>query len=199
MMKKSSLLIPLLFFSLIGNSNGEPAIAEATFAGGCFWCMEPPFDRLPGVLETLPGYTGGTVKNPSYEQVSSGQTGHYEAIQILYDPNKIGYRQLLQVFWKNIDPSDDKGQFCDKGPQYRSAIFYHDDKQKRLALESKRKLEESKPFSEPIQTDIIAAGIFYPAENYHQNYYRKNPLSYRFYRYTCGRDRRLRELWGRSN
>lgn len=198
-MKKSSLLIPLLFFSLIGNSNGEPAIAEATFAGGCFWCMEPPFDRLPGVLETLPGYTGGTVENPSYEQVSSGQTGHYEAIQILYDPNKIGYRQLLQVFWKNIDPSDDKGQFCDKGPQYRSAIFYHDDKQKRLALESKRKLEKSKPFSEPIQTDIIASGIFYPAENYHQNYYRKNPLSYRFYRYTCGRDRRLRELWGRSN
>ncbi len=199
MMKKPTLLIYALFFSLIGSSNGEPAIAKATFAGGCFWCMEPPFDKLPGVLETISGFTGGTTENPNYEQVSSGRTGHYEAIQILYNPDKISYQQLLLVFWKNIDPSDGKGQFCDKGSQYRSAIFYHSDEQKKLALESKRKLEKNKPFPESIKTSIIAARNFYPAETHHQNYYRKNPLSYKFYRATCGRDKRLRELWGQSN
>ncbi|WP_305907573.1 peptide-methionine (S)-S-oxide reductase MsrA [Methylomarinum sp. Ch1-1] len=198
-MKRLIVLILVMFFSFINYAQAEQSPAKATFAGGCFWCMESAFDKLPGVLETLSGYTGGRNKDPSYEQVSGGWTGHYEALQITYDPEKISYRQLLQVFWHNIDPTDDEGQFCDKGPQYRSAIFYHHDEQKRLALESKNNLQNSQKFPEPIKTAIKAAGPFYLAEPYHQNYYRKNPLSYQFYRYTCGRDRRLNELWGESN
>lgn len=197
-MPNNKILLILLLFSCFGRVDAEQISAEATFAGGCFWCMEPPFDKLPGVLKTTTGYTGGTLKNPGYEQVSRGNTEHYEAIRILYDPAKISYQQLLQVFWKNIDPTDDQGQFCDKGSQYRSAIFYHDDQQRRLAENAKTQLQQNKPFPGAVKTEIIAAGPFYPAEAYHQNYYQKNPLSYKFYRFTCGRDKRLTELWGKS-
>jgi len=170
--------------------------ATATFAGGCFWCMQPPFENLPGVVSTTVGYTGGHTKNPTYEQVSAGGTGHAESVQIVYDPAKIGYDQLLQVFWHNVDPLTKDAQFCDHGTQYRSAIFYHDETQQRLAEESKKRLEESKRFDRPIVTEIVAATDFYPAEEYHQKYHEKNPLRYKYYRWGCGRDQRLKEVWG---
>jgi peptide-methionine (S)-S-oxide reductase len=173
-----------------------PRLAKATFAGGCFWCMEHPFDSLVGVASVRSGYTGGTKKTPTYEDVSAGGTGHAEAVQIVYDPATIGYDKLLEVFWHNIDPTTPDRQFCDVGTQYRSAIFYHDDEQKRLAEESKRELEKSKPFRGSIVTEITRATEFYPAEEYHQQYYKKNPIRYKFYRYNCGRDQRLKELWG---
>ena len=173
-------------------------LATATFAGGCFWCMQPPFDRLDGVISTTVGYTGGHTKNPTYEEVESGGTGHAEAIQITYDPKKISYAKLLDVFWHNIDPLTPNGQFCDLGTQYRSAIFYHNDEQKRLAEESKKALETSGRFQKPIVTEIVPASEFYPAEDYHQEYYRKNPVRYHYYRYRCGRDQRLEELWGKA-
>lgn len=169
-------------------------LAKATFAGGCFWCMEPPFDKLDGVISTISGYTGGTTKNPTYEEVSAGTTGHAESVEVTYDPKKITYAKLLDVFWHNIDPLTPNRQFCDSGSQYRTAIFYHDETQKRLAEESKKAL--GKRFKKPIVTQIVPAKEFYPAEEYHQNYYIKNPLRYKFYRYTCGRDRRLEEVWG---
>lgn len=172
-------------------------LEKATFAGGCFWCMEHPFDELPGVVSVTSGYTGGHKINPSYEEVSSGTTGHAESIQVIYDPAKIGYDKLLDVFWHNIDPLAKDRQFCDSGEQYRSAIFYHNEGQQRLALQSKKALEASKRFREPIATQIVAAGVFYPAEEYHQHYYKKNPIRYSYYRLSCGRDRRLKELWGR--
>ncbi len=168
----------------------------ATFAGGCFWCMEPPFDRLDGVISTVSGYTGGRTVDPTYEEVSSGTTGHAESLQVTYDPSKLGYEKLLDVFWHNIDPLARDRQFCDIGEQYRSAIFYHDDDQKKLAEASKRALEQPGQFQQPIATQIVAAGPFYPAEEYHQDYYRKNPIRYKLYRYNCGRDQRLKELWG---
>lgn len=170
--------------------------AVATFAGGCFWCMEPPFDEIPGVVSTTPGYTGGHQKNPTYEQVSSGTTGHAEAVQVLYDPEKVGYAQLLEVFWRNIDPTVEDRQFCDVGSQYRSAIFYHDEDQKRLAEASKAAIENRKTFKEPVVTMIVPASTFYEAEEYHKDFYKKSPIRYKFYRLTCGRDQRLRELWG---
>ena len=173
--------------------------AKATFAGGCFWCMEPPFDELDGVISTTSGYTGGNTKNPGYEQVSSGTTGHAEAVQVTYDPDKISYRQLLAVFWKKIDPTVKNRQFCDSGSQYRTAIFYHSPQQKAAAEASLQQLRADKPFSGSIHTEITAASTFYPAEEYHQNYYQKNPLRYKFYRYSCGRDQRLEELWGGSH
>lgn len=172
--------------------------ARATFAGGCFWCMEPPFDKLDGVLSTTSGYTGGTKKNPTYEEVSNGGTGHAESVEIVYDPSRIGYDKLLDVFWHNVDPLTPNAQFCDHGDQYRTAIFYHDDEQKRLAEKSKRDLEASGRFKQPIVTQIVAAGPFWPAEDYHQDYYEKNPIRYRYYRYSCGRDQRLEELWGKA-
>ncbi len=168
----------------------------AIFAGGCFWCMEAPFDKLEGVVSVTAGYTGGRKKNPTYEEVSAGGTGHAESVQIVYDPARIGYARLLQVFWHNIDPTVRDRQFCDVGNQYRSAIFYHSPEQKKLAEESKRALEKTKPFKAPIVTEIVPASEFYPAEDYHQHYYKKNPIRYRFYRLGCGRDRRLKELWG---
>src|ERR1043166_8669768 len=170
-------------------------LAKATFAGGCFWCMEPPFDTLPGVVSTTSGYTGGQRKNPTYQQVSAGGTGHAEAVEVVYDPARTSYAKLLEVFWRNIDPTVKDRQFCDAGSQYRSAIFYHDDEQKRLAEASKAALEKSKPFAGPVVTEITRAAEFYPAEEYHQDYYRKNPLRYKFYRYNCGRDQRLQQLW----
>jgi peptide-methionine (S)-S-oxide reductase len=179
-----------------GASSAETAVA--TFAGGCFWCMEHPFDALPGVLSVTAGYTGGKTVNPTYEEVSRGGTGHAEAVQIVYDPSHISYSKLLEVFWHNIDPLTPDAQFCDHGTQYRSAIFYHDAEQKRLAEESKKQLESSGRFSRPIVTQIEPFTVFYPAEEYHQHYYQKNPLRYQFYRWNCGRDQRLHELWGEA-
>ncbi|MEW6272798.1 MAG: peptide-methionine (S)-S-oxide reductase MsrA [Thermodesulfobacteriota bacterium] len=173
-------------------------LAKATFAGGCFWCMEPPFDELDGVVSTTSGYTGGETPNPTYEQVSAGGTGHAEAVEIVYDPSKVGYEKLLEVFWRNVDPTTPNRQFCDVGSQYRTAIFTHGAEQKRLAEESKRKLEASGKLGKPIVTEIVEATEFYPAEDYHQDYYEKNPIRYKFYRYNCGRDQRLEELWGDS-
>lgn len=167
----------------------------ATFAGGCFWCMQPAFEKLPGVVSVTAGYTGGTVRNPSYEQVSGGTTGHRESVEIAYDPSRITYAQLLDVFWHNIDPTDNEGQFCDKGPQYRSAIFYHDENQKALAEQSKAELE--KKFKH-VYTDILPASQFWRAEEYHQDYAKKNPVRYHFYRFNCGRDQRLAEIWGHA-
>jgi peptide-methionine (S)-S-oxide reductase len=171
-------------------------LEKATFAGGCFWCMEHPFDEIPGVVSVTAGYTGGWKKNPTYEEVSAGGTGHAESVQIVYDPTKVTYEKLLSVFWHNIDPTTRDRQFCDSGHQYRSAIFYHGEEQHRLALQSKERLEKDKPFKGPIVTEIVPAGPFYPAEEYHQHYYKKNPIRYRFYRFSCGRDHRLKELWG---
>ncbi|HEY7557365.1 MAG TPA: peptide-methionine (S)-S-oxide reductase MsrA [Candidatus Binatia bacterium] len=168
--------------------------AKATLAGGCFWCMEPPYDELDGVLATISGYAGGKKKNPTYEEVSTGTTGHTEVVQVIYDPKKISYSRLLEVFWRNIDPLTPNRQFCDAGSQYRSAIFYHDENQKRLAEASKEAV--SKRFDKPIVTEIVPAAEFYPAEDYHQDYYKKNPIRYKIYRYGCGRDQRLEELWG---
>jgi peptide-methionine (S)-S-oxide reductase len=171
-------------------------LEKATFAGGCFWCMEPAFDKIPGVVSVTAGYTGGHKKDPTYEEVSAGGTGHAESVQVIYDPSKVSYEKLLTVFWHNIDPTTKDRQFCDSGHQYRSAIFYHNEEQHRLALLSKERLEKTKTFKEPIVTEIVKASEFYPAEEYHQHYYRKNPIRYKFYRYRCGRDQRLRELWG---
>jgi len=173
-----------------------PGMAVATFAGGCFWCMEAPFDKLPGVQSTTSGYTGGQAKNPTYEEVSSGSTGHAEAVQIVYDPAKVSYEKLLDVYWHNVDPTVKDRQFCDVGTQYRTAIFVHNDAQRRLAEASKAALEKSKPFKEAIVTPIVAATEFWPAEAYHQDYYVKNPVRYNYYRTGCGRDRRLEQLWG---
>lgn len=175
---------------------GGAGYAKATFAGGCFWCMEGPFDGLDGVVSTTSGYTGGAKKNPTYEQVSAGGTGHAEAVQVIYDPKKVTYEKLLYVFWRNIDPTVRDRQFCDHGPQYRSAVFYHDEAQKQAALASKAALEQAKKLPAPIQTEITAASTFYPAEDYHQDYYVKNPIRYKFYRHNCGRDARLEKLWG---
>ena len=171
-------------------------LAVATFAGGCFWCMEPPFDQMEGVVSTTSGYAGGWVAEPTYDQVSAGGTGHAEVVQIIYDPAKVSYQELLEVFWRNIDPLTANAQFCDHGPQYRSAIFYHGDQQEEAARESKRSLEESGRFDRPIVTEITEFSNFYPAEDYHQDYYQKNPKRYKFYRYGCGRDKRLEQVWG---
>ena len=190
----------LVAIALLGLAVALPAVAQqhavAVFAGGCFWCMEPPFDKLEGVISTTSGYTGGTVANPTYEQVSAGGTGHYEAVKIEYDPARVTYEKLLGVFWHNIDPVDPSGQFCDKGQQYRSVIFVKDDSQRAAAEASKAALEKSGNLPRPIATTILPASAFYPAEAYHQDYYRKNPVRYAFYRWNCGRDGRLRELWG---
>lgn len=171
-------------------------LAKATFAGGCFWCMEEVYEDVEGVVSATSGYTGGQKPDPSYEEVSAGVTGHAEAVQVVYDPAKIGYERLLQLFWRNIDPTTPNRQFCDAGTQYRSAIFYHDEAQKRLAEESKKAVEATKPFLSPVVTQIVPASEFYPAEDYHQNFYKKNPIRYKFYKYNCGRAQRLAELWG---
>ncbi len=170
--------------------------AVAIFAGGCFWCMEPPFDQTPGVVATTSGYIGGNVDHPSYAQVSAGGTGHAEAVRIEYNPSQVTYARLLEVFWHNVDPVALDRQFCDRGSQYRSAIFVSSAEQRTLAEESKRKLEASGRFDQPIATQIVNATTFWPAEDYHQDYYEKNPLRYKYYRYNCGRDQRLDQLWG---
>ena len=170
------------------------ATATAVFAGGCFWCLEQPFDELDGVVSTTSGYTGGSVPNPTYEQVSAGDTGHVEAVEVVYDPERIDYERLLAVFWRNIDPLDDGGQFCDRGSPYHSALFVNDTEQRRLAEASHQEIREQ--LGQPLSTPIRDAAPFYAAEAYHQDYYRKNPLRYRYYRSGCGRDARLEQLWG---
>jgi peptide-methionine (S)-S-oxide reductase len=172
--------------------------ATAIFAGGCFWCMEPPYDKLPGVISTTSGYTAGRTANPSYEQVSSGGTGHVEAVEVVYDPAKVSYAKLLEVFWRNIDPTVLNRQFCDVGDMYRSGIYPADDQQRQLAEASKKALQDSGRFPGGVATEIEPASAFYAAEDYHQDYYLKNPVRYKFYRFNCGRDQRLSELWGKA-
>ena len=173
-----------------------PGAAVATFAGGCFWCMEPPYDKLPGVLSTTSGYMGGSKRNPTYEEVSAGGTGHAEVVQVVYDPKTVTYEKLLEVFWRNVDPTVKDRQFCDVGSQYRTAIFVHSEDQRKAAESSKALLGMTKPFKDPIVTPVVAAGEFWPAEEYHQDYYIKNPVRYTYYRTGCGRDARLKALWG---
>jgi peptide-methionine (S)-S-oxide reductase len=187
-----ALVSAFVLLAALGARAGD--VATATFAGGCFWCMQPPFDAVPGVVSTTVGYTGGHVDHPTYEQVSAGGTGHAESIEVVFDPAKVSYRELLGVFWRNVDPTTRDKQFCDIGHQYRTAIFVHDDEQRREAEASRDAV--AKRLGQPVVTEIVPAGTFYPAEDYHQEYYRKNPVRYRFYRYTCGRDRRLAEVWG---
>ncbi len=193
-----SLSIVIMSTGISCNSKPEAQIqlSKATFAGGCFWCMEPAFDKLEGVISTVSGYTGGTKENPTYEEVCTGTTGHAEAIEIDYDSSKISYADLLETFWHNIDPTDPGGQFCDKGSQYRTAIFYHNEEQKALAEASRQALLDSKRYQN-VYTEIVPATTFYPAEVYHQGYYKKNPIPYRIYRDACGRDQRIQELWSR--
>ncbi|WP_445358908.1 peptide-methionine (S)-S-oxide reductase MsrA [Microbulbifer sp. ANSA005] len=191
-------IIALLFLSLASISLAQDSsnIRTAIFAGGCFWCMELPFDKVDGVLETTSGYSGGHVKNPTYEQVSSGGTGHAEVVQVKYDANKVSYSDLLNIFWHNVDPFDSGGQFCDRGDQYRAEIFYGSQEEKVLAEESKKKVEAE--LGKKVVTQIKPAATFYPAEAYHQDYYQRNPLRYKYYRYRCGRDKRLEEVWGKA-
>ena len=190
------LLLVLGLYAAPGASGDDAA--EAVFAGGCFWCMQPPYDDVDGVHDTEVGFTGGHVEDPTYQEVIQGGTGHYEALRITYDPERISYAELLDIFWRNVDPLDAGGQFCDRGDHYRAAIFVADDGERALAEASKEALENAGRFDQPIVTEILDAGSFYLAEEYHQDYYKKNPLRYRFYRASCGRDGRLEELWGES-
>lgn len=196
-MRFRTLLLLALLWPAVAAAQAEK-VATAVFAGGCFWCVEAAFDKLPGVVATISGYTGGRIANPSYEQVSGGGTGHLEAVEVRYDPARVSYEKLLQLFWHNIDPLDAGGQFCDRGEQYSAAIFVADDAQRRLAEASKQTAAQEKQAGGPIVTRILPAAAFYPAEEYHQDYYRKNPVRYRFYRTSCGRDRRLEEVWGKK-
>lgn len=195
-------LIATALFAFPGLAPAQPVdggrLATATFAGGCFWCMEPPFDELEGVVSTTSGYTDGQTSNPTYKEVSSGRTGHAEAVQVVYDPDKVSFERLVDVFWRNIDPTDAGGQFCDRGSPYRPALFYHDAAQREVAERSRAALEKARPFKEAIVTPIVAATTFYRAEEYHQDYYLRNPIRYKYYRKSCGRDRRLQQLWGGS-
>lgn len=195
-MKLNTLLTAALLVTSLNIFAADSKTEIATFAGGCFWCMEQPFDKLDGVISTTSGYTAGHKKDPSYREVSAGSTGHTEAVQIVYDPAKISYRELLNVFWKNIDPVAVDRQFCDKGSQYRSGIYYLNATQEAEAKQSLQKIKDNKPFEGMIATEILPADTFYPAEDYHQDYYIKNPLRYKYYRYVCGRDERLVEIWG---
>jgi len=190
------LVLPLLIVE--ANAGGTEHLEKAIFAGGCFWCMTPPFEKLEGVKEVISGYTGGHTVNPTYEDVTSETTGHLESVEVIYDPAKISYSKLLDVFWRQINPTDAGGQFVDRGPSYKTAIFYQNKEQMQLAEESKKKLEESGRFDKPIVTEIRPAGPFYPAENYHQDYWKKNPVRYKFYRYNSGRDQYLEKIWGKD-
>lgn len=200
-------LVPLLtlvlfaFFAraaepIVATAPAPAGLAKAAFAGGCFWCMQKPYDDLPGVVSATVGYTGGEKAHPTYHEVSAGGTGHFESVEVVYDPKKVTYEKLLDVFWHNVDPTNDHGQFCDNGLQYRTAIFVADDAQRKAAEASKKSLEASGALKRPIVTEILKAGTFWKAEDYHQSYYKKNPIRYSFYRSGCGRDARLKELWG---
>jgi len=201
-MRLAPLVAVLVFAAGTLPANAEPlgeppeGLAAATFAGGCFWCVEQAFDKVPGVEQTISGYTGGDTVDPTYHEVSAGGTGHAEAVRVIYDPDRVSYAELLDHFWHNIDPTVRNRQFCDHGTQYRSAIFYHDEEQRQLAERSREQIEDSGRLSGPVVTQIVAAGPFYPAEDYHQNYYKKNPVRYKFYKRACGREDRLEELWG---
>ena len=183
-------------FLMIGSVSAGDQREEAIFAGGCFWCMEKPYDSLDGVISTTLGYTGGAVHNPSYKQVSAGGTGHSEAVKVVYDPSKVDYAKLVELFWVNVDPTDGGGQFCDRGGQYRSELYFGSDEQRQVAEASLARLRVERPFKDPIVTMLTHTTTFYPAEQAHQDYYRKHPLRYFFFRYFCGRDDRLEELWG---
>lgn len=196
-MKPLTLLV-LLQFAITPLAHADEAdLARATFAGGCFWCMEPPYDEVDGVVETISGFSGGHVENPTYEQVVRGGTGHLEVVQVVYDPKRVDYEQLLDIYWRNIDPLDGGGQFCDRGESYRPAIFVHDEDQTRAANASRESAENR--FDDPIAVTIEPFEAFYPAEAYHQDYYRENPVRYKYYRWRCGRDERLEALWGDIN
>ena len=207
-MRKAQFLKSLVFaICLIGGimgirqegvANDNVQKAKATFAGGCFWCMEEAFEAVDGVISVVAGYMGGQVENPTYEQVSGGGTGHAESIEVIFNPNKVTYENLLKVFWKNVDPTTPNAQFCDHGNQYRSVIFYHDEIQKELINESKQEIENSKNFPGSIVTEIVPASKFYQAEEYHQDFYSKNPIRYKYYKWNCGRAKRLEQLWGNS-
>ena len=184
------------FTAVSVSATSGDGLATATFAGGCFWCVESDFDAVPGVVETVSGYTGGTAADPTYKQVTEGGTGHREAVQIRYDPKKVSYERLLHIFWRSVDPTDDGGQFCDRGESYQTAIFVGNEEERRIAEASKEALEVSQVLDAPVVTPVEAATEFYPAEGYHQDYYTKNPVRYRFYRFSCGRDSRVQQLWG---
>lgn len=190
------ILVTGIMLAAPAGSAAEDDLAVATFAGGCFWCVEADFDKVEGVVETISGYTGGKEEDPTYKEVSSGATGHTEAVRIKYDPDQVSYEELLEVFWINHDPTTVDRQFCDQGSQYRPGIFYHNAEQKRLAEQSKKHVKMAESFE--VLTPVQEATAFYPAEDYHQNYYKKNPIRYKVYRYGCGRDARLRELWDGS-
>lgn len=199
---RSVLTVAVLLIGALNVQSTSLAAAEATsgkayFAGGCFWCMEEVFEKVEGVLSATSGYMGGTVSNPTYEEVSAGRTGHTESVEVVYDPAKVSYRKLLDSFWRNVDPITPNAQFCDHGSQYRSAIFFQTDEEKRASDTSKQAIEQSKRFKEPIVTQIVMAPQFYPAEEYHQDFYKKNPIRYKLYKYNCGRAQRLEELWGK--
>jgi peptide-methionine (S)-S-oxide reductase len=198
MFLRNLLLGAALSIALAGSAGAQSSgkAAVATFAGGCFWCVESDFDKVAGVISTTSGYIGGRSANPTYKQVSGGGTGHTEAVQIVYDPARVSYEKLLEVFWVNHDPLTPNRQFCDGGSQYRAGIFYHNDEQKKAAEASKAKVIASGRFKQPVVTEIVAAGPFFKAEDYHQDYYNKNPVQYKFYRWNCGRDQRLKHLWG---
>jgi peptide-methionine (S)-S-oxide reductase len=197
-MLRRTFVAACLFAAVLGGASAQaPKTATAIFAGGCFWCTEADFDKVPGVVSTTSGYIGGTVKNPTYQQVSTGGTGHAEAVEVVYDPARVSYAKLLDVFWRNIDPLVKDKQFCDSGDQYRSAIFYMTDEEKKLAEETKKKVE-AKFAPRTVYTQIVKADTFYKAEDYHQDYYKKNESRYNFYRWNCGRDQRLEQLWGKK-
>ena len=191
---KWTLLATVAALSLIAHAASAQQLEKAVFAGGCFWCVESDFDKVPGVVSTVSGYTGGKTKDPTYRQVTAGGTGHYEAVEITYDPAKVSYEMLLAAFWRSVDPTDDGGQFCDRGQSYETAVFVANDKERALAEASKTAAQ--KLLDKPIVTPILAAGPFHEAEDYHQDYYKNNPLRYRYYRFSCGRDRTVKDLWG---
>jgi len=190
------LLIGALTLQSTSRAAADATLGKAYFAGGCFWCMEEAFEKVEGVLSATSGYMGGTVANPSYEEVSAGRTGHAESVEVVYDPSKVSYQKLLDAFWHNVDPVTPNAQFCDHGSQYRSAIFFQTDEEKRASETTKQAIEQSKRFTEPIVTQIVQASQFYPAEEYHQDFYKKNPIRYKIYKYNCGRAQRLEALWG---
>lgn len=197
-------LLALFLFAVLARSDEAivataPApggLEKAAFAGGCFWCMQGPYDKMPGVVSTTVGYTGGEKKSPTYQEVGAGGTGHFEAVEVVFDPKKVSYEKLLDVFWHNVDPTNPYGQFCDNGSSYRSAIFFENEAQRTSAEASRKALAASGVLKKPIVTEILKAGAFWRAEEYHQNYYRKNPIRYNFYRSGCGRDARLKDIWG---
>ena len=192
------MVFPVLLVAAIGSVGHAAEQAKAVFAGGCFWCMEEAFEKVEGVVSVTSGYMGGQVANPTYEEVSAGGTGHAESVEVVYDPARVTYRKLLDNFWKNVDPLTPNAQFCDHGSQYRAVIFYGNEEEKRQAEASKQAIEQAKRFTEPIVTQIVMASKFYPAEEYHQDFYKKNPVRYKFYKYNCGRVQRLEQVWGKS-